>query len=206
MKKAMFTFLFSIGLLLNLAFDCCPNNSYWNLHSFQINVFNYKNGKKTSQSTKISTDTLALSLYLNANFMAEQISYNPLINNCQATSCDPYGGEKGMRDEIGQIAISGNSYLPNGQRTSQSLAATALINGQPISTWLANKAYNQLFRTAGVMNMVEITILLTEQPTTPIEDISIYFIMNSGVVVTNVSPEIVWSKNAEIDANRELNG
>lgn len=201
MKKATLTFLFSIGLLLNLAFDCCQKLSYWNLHSFYINVYNYENGQKTTNSSRIVTDTLALHLYLNAEFMADMMPMNPLMSNCQATSCDPYGGEKGMKDEIGQVIISGNTYV-NGQRSSQFLNADALIDGQPISTWLGNKVYNSTFLVAGHPSIAEMNILLTNRPTDkPIHDISVAFVMESGKVIQAITPKITWGANASAVVN-----
>lgn len=206
MKKAIFTVLFSMGLLLNLAFECCPDNSHWNLDSFDIHVYNYRNGQRATASSQIVSDTLALQLYLKAHFMADVMPSNPLISTCQATSCDPYGGEKGMKDEIAQVVISGNTYT-NGQLSSQSLNAMALLDGFPVSLWLARKTYNELFVKNLYTDMCLLNILLTQPPTDkPIHDISITFIMKSGAIVQAITPKIIWDKNATVAIHNEIEG
>lgn len=187
MRTTILCFLFVSGLL-GLAISCCDIPEYWNMTSYQVEVFGHKNGSSISPTNDtIKTDSLTLFISFEKEFLSNSMPLgpNPFINNTYATSC-PEEGRLGMKDELIDLQIT--SSLPfNNYPAGTSLTPSALINNTPASTWLADRQFNLL--SINFWN-----IILTEKPAanSNVHDFKIRMIFESGREETIQLGALTW--------------
>lgn len=195
MKRLYITIIFSLGLIGTLFTACfCKDvQPFWNPVSGSVTVYSMldNNFMQVYSGDTIQTDSLALSLSYDAEFVA--MEYSPLVqlgNMARATQKCPVDGHVGLKYKATSISITSNESY-NGVNPGEELSQFFNYRGQPLESNYLNTLNGYSYEH--VAYGYEREIYWITQPSNPVErNLTIKVDFENGHSVLMQTLDFTW--------------